>query len=415
MNAAFYENNRIALGKHLQPGDVAVLYSGGAFRKTADEFFFHYANRNFVYMAGITQAESVLLCHMSETGLKQTLYMLPPNPMFERWNGRRLTFKEAEEASGISDVRSTTQFDADFDALFTRQGGKRLWLDFDKFYRGEPDSPAYKMADYARERFPHVCLENLLTVMKSLRSIKVPCEIEAMRKAEELTYAGILAMMKAAKPGMYEYQLKAQFEYAVAMGGGEPAFPLIVSSGSNNFCIHYTSCDGMINEGDMILNDVGARWDFLGTDVSRGWPVSGKFSEKQRILYECAYATSEYMFGLIKPGMHHAEVDATIKKYNFERMKDAGVLDKFEDIGKYMWHGGAHHVGFDTHDIVDVVEKNSVLQPGMVFCVDIGIYHEDWGVGFRLEDNCVITETGCENLSAAIPRSIADIEAAMGR
>ena len=121
-------------------------------------------------------------------------------------------------------------------------------------------------------------------------------------------------------------------------------------------------------------------------------------------------ATSNHLFDIIKPGYAMAEVDGEIRRYNASLLVDAGVLDKAENVGKYMWHGGAHHVGYDVHD---VVARPEVVAPGMVFCVDVGIYHEEWGIGFRLEDNCLVTETGCENLSAAIPRTIADIEAVM--
>ena len=143
----------------------------------------------------------------------------------------------------------------------------------------------------------------------------------------------------------------------------------------------------------MILNDVGVQYDGMITDVSRGWPCNGHFSEKQRILYECVLATSNHMFSIIKPGMRMEDVDATIRRYNAALLKDAGVLDSVDNIGRYMWHGGSHHIGYDVHDI--------------------GVYHEEWNVGFRLEDNCLITATGCENLSAAIPRTIEDIEADM--
>ena len=162
----------------------------------------------------------------------------------------------------------------------------------------------------------------------------------------------------------------------------------------------------------MILNDVGAQYDNMITDVSRGWPCNGRFSPRQRLLYECVLATSDYMFSIIRPGMPMEEVDATIRRCNAERLVEAGVLRSADEIGKLMWHGGSHHIGYDVHD---VVERPAVLAPNMVFCVDVGVYHEEWGIGFRLEDNCLVTETGCENLSAAIPRTIADIEAEIRR
>ena len=136
----------------------------------------------------------------------------------------------------------------------------------------------------------------------------------------------------------------------------------------------------------------------------------GKYTDRQRLLYECALNTSNHMFRIIKPGMPMGEVDGEIRRYNAALLKDAGVLDDVKDVGRYMWHGGAHHVGFDVHDVVETPE---VIGPGMVFCVDVGIYHEEWGIGFRLEDNCLVTETGCENLSAATPRAIEEIEDTM--
>ena len=185
----------------------------------------------------------------------------------------------------------------------------------------------------------------------------------------------------------------------------------IISAGKNNFCIHYDSFTGQAMDGDMILNDVGARWDYEVTDVSRGWPCNGKFSHKQRLLYECAYRTSEYMFQNLKPGIPMKEVDAMIRKYNFEQLKEAGICKSYDEIGTYMWHGGAHHVGLDVHDLVDV--EGAVTAPGMVFCIDVGIYHEEWGIGFRLEDNCLITGNGCRNLSKDVPRTVEEIENVM--
>ena len=116
------------------------------------------------------------------------------------------------------------------------------------------------------------------------------------------------------------------------------------------------------------------------------------------------------MFSLVKPGFPMAEVDKEIRRYNAQLLVDAGVLDKAENIGKYMWHGGAHHIGYDVHDVIEAPEK---VAPGMMFCIDVGIYHEEWGIGFRLEDNMLITDTGNENLSRAIPRTIEEIEDVM--
>lgn len=413
MHQSFHQQNRAELYALLEDGALLVFFSGHAPRKTGDEDYPYFANRNFVYLTGIQQQDSILLATKQGGRVEETLFLLPPDAHAERWNGRRLSMQEAAEQSGIEDLRLTDAFQPAFDRLILAGQVSALYLDFDKFKADEPDSGAYRLGTYARTRYPFLNLHNSLPLLKTLRTIKKPCEIEAMRKAELITADGILAMMKNSKPGMYEYQYKAEFDYALAQHGVlEPGFPSIISAGANNFCIHYYSYRGQAQDGDFILNDVGACWDNEINDVSRGWPCNGKFSDRQRLLYECAYNTSEHLFGLLKPGMPMASVDQTVRQYNAEQLEQTGLLKDISEVGKYMWHGGAHHVGYDVHDVVDMTKP---LTPGMVFCVDVGIYVEEWGIGFRLEDNCLITETGCENLSAVTPRSIEDIEAAMGR
>ena len=288
---------------------------------------------------------------------------------------------------------------------------KYLACDLYKNASTDRDSEDVKFARRIKQSNPSIQVIDIMPQLKKQRVIKQPCEIAALRQAALATRDGIVAMMKASKPGMYEYEYRAEFDYALAKNWGmlEPGFPPIISCGNNNFCIHYYGSEGQAKDGDMILNDVGARYDYLGTDVSRGFPCNGKFSEKQRQLYMAAYNTSEYLFSIIKPGMPMHRVDEIAKEYCCEELKKIGLVKDFSEIRKYMWHGGAHHIGFDTHDLVEA----ETIQPGMVFCVDIGIYVEEWGIGFRVEDNCLVTEDGCENLTAMVPRTIEEIEAVM--
>jgi len=413
MKREYHIENRETLYKSLEPGSLVLLFSGYEIRKTGDENYPFFANRNFVYLTGISQQESILLSIVQENETKEILFMLPSDLLAERWNGKRLTQTEAYEVSGIDNIKPLAEFKPFLDRVLSSNEISRVYLDFDKLKADEPDSYAYIYSKYIKENYPFILQKNIQPQLKKQRTIKKPCEIEAMREAEKITRAGILAMMQASKPGMYEYQYKAEFDYALAQHGVlTPGFPPIISAGKNNFCIHYYSYRGQAMDGDLILNDVGATWNNMINDVSRAWPCNGKFSEKQKLLYQCAYETSEYMFSILKPGIPMADVDKIIRKYNFERLKDIGLCSNYDEVGKYMWHGGAHHVGYDVHDVVDMTLP---LTPGMIFCVDIGIYCEEWGIGFRLEDNCLITETGCENLSAIIPRSIEEIEEAMGK
>lgn len=408
MERAFHIENRKALYSSIKEPSLVIMFSGHSPRKTADEFYPFFANRNFVYITGVESENIIFLAEVMEDYVTETMFILPKDMLEERWNGKRLSADEVKEKSGVENIEYIKDFQNKLDKMMSSGKYSSLYLDFDKFNRDEPDSNAYELSKEIGKIYPFIAQKNLLPLLKKLRTIKKPCEIEAMKKAEKITKAGIVAMMKSSKPGMYEYQYKAEFDYALAQHGVlAPAFPSIISSGANNFFIHYYGYRGQAHDGDMILNDVGACYDNICNDVSRGWPCNGKFNEKQRLLYTCAYNTSEYMFKLIKPGMPMSAVDETIKKYNFEQLKEIGLLKSYDQIGKYMWHGGAHHVGYDVHDVVDA---SGLIVPGMVFCVDIGIYCEEWGIGFRLEDNCLVTENGCLNLSAETPRTIEEIE-----
>ena len=410
---SFFKGNRDALYETLAEGTVLVLFSGRELRKTADEFYLFYASRNFVYLTGIDRKECILAAEKREGKLHEIIFVLEPDLLAERWTGTRLKDHEVGQISGVEDVRYVRQFDAYFSALMKQGLYNTVALDLYKHDPADLDTEAFAFAAKVRQAYPHVVIENCLPQIRKQRTIKQQCEIEAMRQAVQITRAGIEAMMKTSKPGMYEYEYRAEFLYALVQRGViETAFPPIISAGNNNFCIHYYDYHGMAKDGDMILNDVGARWDHVMNDVSRTFPCNGKFTEQQRLLYTCAYNTSEYMFGIIKPGMPMADVDRIIREYNFRQLQAIGLCDRIEDVGKYMWHGGAHHVGFDTHDVVDMT---MALQPGMVFCVDVGIYCEEWGIGFRLEDNCLVTDIGCDNLTASIPRTIAEIEGIMSR
>jgi len=425
MDSKFFAANRQALYARLEEDAIAIVFSGNAPRKSADEYYYYFADRNFMYLTGVDQCDATLMGFGRDSGnngdnnskndtkLNETLFIPPADPMWERWNGERIKADTAGDVSGIKSIQYPQDFDRQFNQALGSGKYATLYLPLFKYTAKEPDGPEYTLAKYVKDRYPHIVIKDLMPHIKALRLIKKPCEIDAMRKAESITKEGIIAMMRAAKPGISELELRAEFFYAIMKhGAATPAAPPIISAGANNFCIHYHDHKGIAYDGDFILNDVGVPYNNIVTDVSRGWPVNGRFSDRQRLLYQCAYETSNHMFGIIKPGMPMKDVDGIIRQVNFEHMKAMGLCKSWEDIGTYMWHGGAHHVGFDVHDMV-AITPDTPLAAGMVFCVDIGIYVEDWGIGFRLEDNCLVTEAGCENLSKDIPRSIDEIEAVM--
>lgn len=416
LTSDFYTGRRNALYQQIQGDALIVLQAGEALRKTADAYYACFPSRNFVYLTGLGDANAqhmVFVALKHGDSVQEVLFAPPPDVMAERWNGRRLRPEEITAINGIADVRPVDMCMPFLHRAIVTDNMGTLYLDLHRHKADEPDNAAFRFCRTMEGHYPQLRLQNVAPLLRSLRTIKCDAEIAAMRQAMTVTREGVLAMMQGARPGMHEYHLKAMYDKALTdRGVVNPPFPPIIAAGDNSFCIHYDTYDGLVHEGDMILVDVGAGWDYLCNDVSRAWPANGRFSDRQRALYSCAYETSEYMFSIIKPGMPMADVDLTARKHCYEKLKKLGLVSSYEEVGKLIWHGGAHHVGFDVHDEVDMKRP---VSPGMVFCVDIGIYCEEWGIGFRLEDNCLVTETGCENLSADIPRSIEDIERAIAR
>ncbi len=408
---SFYSQNRQELYAKLPAGSVLVLFAGRAPRQSADAYYPFFTNRNFLYLTGMEEENLIFMAVKEGEEVRETIFLQQADPMQERWFGRRIHAEDVPETYGITECSNVERFADTFDRLAAGGTATTLWLDFDREEPDEQPNAAQLFAQKAGESYPYLSLCNVHPLLRDLRTIKKPCEIEAMRRAVPITRAGIVRMMRACRPGMKEYELKAEFDYALAKHGVlTPAFPSIICCGQNNFCIHYYDYTGEVHDGDMVLNDVGAWWDHECNDVSRAWPANGTFNERQKALYQCIYETSEHMFSIIKPGMPMRSIDELAREFCFEKLKALGLIEDFRDIRRIMWHDGAHHVGFDVHDVVDYSRDTA---PGMVFCVDIGVYVEEWGIGFRLEDNCLVTETGCENLTRSIPRTVEEIEAVM--
>lgn len=398
--------------KHLKDGEALILFAGSAPRKTADACYPFFANRNFYYLTGILQAESVFMAVKHRGEVAETLFVHPKDPMSERWHGYRVSHQEAAESSGIGNVTDLADFDATLKSALDSGEASVLWYDFDKFDAERMDAPQNRHSSAILSEYPSVKLNDAYPVICAARTIKDATEIAQIRKATALTRDGIHAMMKAARPDMHEYQLEAVFNKVLADDGvREPAFGNIVSSGRNNFYIHYEEPMGILKDGDLILTDVGARKIQYVSDISRAFPVNGKFTAEQKKVYAIVLKVNKELMRLLVPGkISFMDIEAHARRRVGEELVAAGYLGKDEDVSKYYWHKGTHHIGLDVHD---VGPPGDPIAPGMVFTIDVGIYIEDKNIGFRIEDNVAITETGYEHLSAEIVREIDDVEAMM--
>lgn len=398
--------------KNLSEGEALILFAGSAPRKTADATYPFFANRNFYYLTGILQVDSVFLAANRGGVVEETLFIHEKSPMAERWNGYRISHEEASEYSGIKKIADLGTFDQVLGDLLKSGSLTALWYDFDKYDDGRKDAPQNKHSESVLSAHPALTLKNAYPLICEARTIKDADEIAKIREALAVTRDGIHAMMKQVKSGMYEYQLEGVFNKVLADAGvREPAFANIVSGGRNNFYIHYEEPMGILQDGDLILTDVGARKNEYVSDISRPFPVNGKFTPEQKKVYSIALKVNKELMGLLAPGMvSFEEIEAYSRRRIREELVAAGYLGEDEDVSKYYWHKGTHHIGLDVHD---VGPPGQPIAPGMVFTIDVGIYMEDRNIGFRIEDNVAITETGYEHLSSDIVREIDDIEAMM--
>lgn len=405
LTPGFFAHNRAALAASLDEGSVVALFSGTAPNRTADEAYPFFANRNFFYLTGIEQEESTLLLVKDRDGVHETLYIRPQDDLAERWTGRRLHIEEAAQRSGIADVHFLPD-QADHLNELLQQQDICLFLDLKA-----QDALATTFRCKAAEQWPAAEIHDITPRILKLRMIKHPEEIALIRQAALLTRHGLEAIMRTVVPGAMEYEPWAAFQQALASRGClVPAFGSIIAAGANSLCLHYMTPDSRIEDGDIVLVDVGGVVGGLNADISRVYPASGRFSERQRALYEVVRACQETAFASIQPGIQIREVNEACKETARKGLVRLGVLQEGEDAAACYWHNVSHHLGLDVHD---PISRDIPLEPGMVLTVEPGIYVPAWGFGIRIEDDVLVTSGRCENLSAPLPREADEIEALM--
>ena len=411
MDQSFHSRNRQRLAAHMAENDVMLFFSGESVRKSADENFPFFANRTFLYLTGIQQEQSVLMIQKKDDIVSECLFVTKPDLEQEVWTGKRLTEREINKISDVEGIEDITQLSGTIDRLFSSHPHMTLWLCFDPLVSEHSFDLERDFAKKIRGRHPHIEIRNSYPLLAAMRTIKSPEELDAIRKAMQITEAGIRRLMRVGKPGVMEYELEAEFDHELARHGQcRTAFPSIIAGGERIFYLHYANPMSVISDGELILSDVGATYDEYCTDISRVFPANGSFSERQAQLYQVAYAANRAMMEQVRPGVFFPQLNRTCREVSFEGLKALGLLRDFSEVGKYVWHGAVHHVGLDTHDVG--IYDNPIAE-NMVFTVDAGIYVREWGIGLRIEDNVLVAADGYENLSVAIPVTIEEIESVM--
>ena len=411
MDKRFHSENRRRLAAHMADNEAMLFFSGESVRKSADEDFPFFTNRNFLYLTGIKQEQSALLLLKKNDLISECLFVTKPDFEREIWSGRRFTEDEINEISGVEGMEDINNLSRILNEFLSFRNVTTLWLCFDALASERSFDIEREFAKHIQNRYPHIVIRNSYPLLAAMRKIKAPEEIDAIRKAMQITEAGIHRLMRAAKPGMMEYELEAEFNSELATHGQRrTAFPSIIAGGERIFYLHYANPMSGLADGELILSDVGSTYDEYCTDISRVFPANGHFSERQAQIYQIAYTANRAVMAQVRPGVFFPQLNRTCREASFEGLKALSLLDDLADIGRYVWHGAIHHIGLDTHDVGGYDEP---MAENMVFTVDAGIYVREWGIGLRIEDNVLVTADGCENLSAAIPATIGEIESLM--
>lgn len=388
LSQQFYINNRKKLAEQLENDSLAIVFSGREIAMTEDANYPFFANNNFYYLTGIREPELLLLLVKNGQGeVSQLLFVAEADPLKEKWVGKKIGQDLAAATSGIEMV----YYLKDLPKMVGRLAMvKTLYFDFKT-----PKHQSFKTEDAdLKNIIKQAELKDLHPIMAGLRVIKTTEEITAITKANHVTKAGIAEITKLIKPGIFEYELAAFFEYFVKKAGTEGlAFETIVASGANATVLHYVSNRCALKSGDLVLFDLGARVDGYCGDISRTVAVNGEMTALQEKLYGIVEAVQKQMFTAYKPGAVMKDLQNLTKELFLENCCSAGFIPKNNDITEFYYHGIGHPLGLDTHDLRPAGDL--VLAPGMVMTVEPGLYLEKQGIGIRIEDDVVITDCGC--------------------
>ena len=410
-----YAARREALLEKMEAGSMLLVYSGGTVPCSLDEGYAFEANRNFFYLTGLRRENMALAMVKAGTeDLKDhiVLFIEEPIPSMERWTGKRVTKNEAKEIAQLEDVRYIDSLDGFISRCVNREVVEALYMECYRDAKGDTDCYNMQKAKEMLAAYPTLALKNAFPMLAAMRMVKDESEIALMQKAIDLTGEALTRVLGTLKPGMMEYQAQAEFEYAIRMGGADgTAFATIAGSGINGCMLHYGTNHCRMQDGKLLLMDLGAKYAGYCADITRTYPVNGKYTERQKQIYDIVLAANRAVKAAAKPGMTTVQLNDICKKTLAEGLIGIGKIKSEEEIGTYYMHGVSHHLGIDTHDAVD--PRCAKLTPGMVITNEPGLYIDEEEIGIRIEDDLLITEDGCIELSEKIARTTEEIEAIM--
>lgn len=421
--SALFTKNRQYFVKKMEPNSIAIFTSNDIMPNNADDMMGFTQNNDLYYLSGIDQEESVLLLYPDAVlpENREILFLKETNEVIKIWEGDKLNKEQASEVSGVKNVKWVKEFDLTL---------QYMAFEADTFYLGhnehkktltaEMNTRQDRMIAFCKEKYPLHNYKRAAVITRELRQVKSEEEIALIQKAGDISVGGFNRVLKAVRPGMMEYELEAELTYElVRMGAKRHAFLPIVASGANACALHYNTNRAECKDGDMVLMDFGVCFGNYNSDTTRCFPVNGRFTSRQKEVYQSVLHCLKEGSKLLKPGAVSAKyekkmallVEAELIKLGLLKQEEVKSQDPEKPLyKKYFMHGTAHFIGLDVHDVGLYTRP---FEPGMVLTCEPGIYIPEEGIGCRLENDYLITETGNLNLTAAMPIEIDEIEAIM--
>lgn len=408
-----YKINRNNLLDKIKDNSMVILFAGKAIQKTGDQNYPFTPNRNFYYLTGIKEEEHILVMSKINGVKSSKLYIKDINLELEKWNGKTIRKEEAIEVSAVDEVKFKSQFDADIHGMITMKEEINLYLDLERIGLNGNEKISHKFANEIVIKYLQVRVNNIYSKIGELRLRKSDEEVEKIKKAIEITKSGIERLMTEARIGMKEYELEAYFDFNCKLKGAtDLAFTTIAAAGKNATTLHYIDNNAELKDNDLILFDLGAEYNCYNADISRTFPVNGKFTVRQKEVYNSVLKVNEEIIKSIKPGMRYKDINEKATDLIADECIKLGLIEDKKDVKKYYYHSIGHSLGMDTHDI-ETPHRDITFEPGVVFTVEPGIYIEEEGIGIRIEDDILVTEDGAINLSSDIIKTVDEIEAFM--
>ena len=419
-----FVSNRERLRTLLPPKSLVILQANDIPPTNADGTARFRQNSDLFFLSGIDQEESVLVIFPQAPDEKhrEMLFVRETNDDIKVWEGAKLAKEEASEVSGVQGVFWLEEFPKHFRTLMPQ--AELVYLNSNEHPRAETalESREARFVRECQQAYPLHRYERLAPLVSGLRQIKEPIEIDLIKQACAITEKGFLRLLSFVEPGVGEWEIEAELAHEfLRHRSNHFAYEPIIASGANSCVLHYLANDRVCQEGDVLLLDVGAEYANYNSDLTRTIPVSGKFTPRQREVYEALLRVFRQAVARLKPGTIIKQYQEEVGKLVEAELIDLGLLqaDEVADqdpddplYKKYFMHGAAHHLGLDVHDVGDVWRP---VEAGMVFTCEPGIYVPDEGLGVRLENDILITDSGNVDLMESIPIEAEEIEALMAK